>query len=261
MNLNRKTRHELISWQQHQIFMPRLQMSLILLLTGFTGFLSSFLLLQCGLTRMWVRYPLGILSAYIVFLLLLRLWLALHRSQGIFDLGTNFDLPVDGLYGGAPSPGPDLNFSSGGDFGGGGAGGSWGNSISSASPSNSGGGSSSLLDGAGSGLDLEEIGFLILAVVALLGGLIATLYVVYIAPALLAEILVDGLLLGGLYHRVGRMERKHWLQTAVCKTLLPALLCTLFFGVAGGAFQAAAPNAKSVGEVWSVLTKDQPVNQ
>src|SRR5262249_44098612 len=120
--------------------------------------------------------------------------------------------------------------------------------------------SGSMLNGVGSGLDLEELGFLILAVVALLGGLIATLYVVYIAPVLLAEILVYGLFLGGLYRRVGRIERRHLLPTAVCKTLLPAVLCTLFFGVAGGALQAAMPKARSIGEVWSVLTKSLPVN-
>ena len=100
---------------------------------------------------------------------------------------------------------------------------------------------------------------MILAVVALLAGLVASLHVVYIAPVLLAEILVDKLLLGGLYKRVKPIERKHWLQTAVRKILLPALLCVLFFGVAGGSLQTVAPEAKSVGEVWSVLTTKKRV--
>jgi hypothetical protein len=40
--------------------------------------------------------------------------------------------------------------------------------------------------------------------------------------------------------------------------LLPALLCVLFFGIAGGALQAIAPEAKSIGEVWNALTTGKP---
>lgn len=226
MYRKRSTRHGLISWQQHQLTLPRFQMSLILLLTGFAGFLSSFLLLHSGISQMWLRYPLAILSAYIAFLLLLRLWLSIQRYRG------NFDLPIDSGFSGTSSPSTDFSFGGGGDFGGGGAGGSWGDSISS---SNSGGGGSSVFDGISFDFDLEELGLLILAVVALLGGFFASLYVVYIAPVLLAEILVDGLLLRSLYKRVEHIQRKYWLKTAVRKTLLPALLCVLFFGLAGGA--------------------------
>ena len=101
---------------------------------------------------------------------------------------------------------------------------------------------------------MEEFGLIILAIVALIGGLLASLYVVYIAPVFLAEILVDGLILGGLYKRVRHIERKHWLRTAVQKTLLPAILCVLFFGIIGGALQTLVPEAKLIGEVWSALT-------
>ncbi|HEX8564627.1 MAG TPA: hypothetical protein VF648_03090 [Pyrinomonadaceae bacterium] len=245
MYVKRNTRHGLISWKQHQLTLPRFQMSLILLLTGFVGFLSSFLLLHSGISQMWLRYPLAILSAYIAFLLLLRLWLAVQRYQG------NFDLPIDGSFSGTSSTSGDFSFGGGGDFAGGGAGGSWGNSVST-SHSDSGG--SPIFDGISFDFDLEELGLLILAIVALLGGIVASLYVVYIAPVLLAEILVDGFLLRGLYKRAEHIERMHWLKTAVRKTLLPALLCVLFFGIAGGALQAIAPEAKSIGEVWNVLT-------
>jgi hypothetical protein len=36
--------------------MPRLQMSIIVLVTALTGFLSSFLMLQLGLARMGIRH-------------------------------------------------------------------------------------------------------------------------------------------------------------------------------------------------------------
>jgi uncharacterized membrane protein YfcA len=112
------------------------------------------------------------------------------------------------------------------------------------------------LNGFSFDIDLEEFGLIILAAIALIGGLLASLYVVYIAPVFLAEILVDGLILGGLYKRVRHIERKHWLQTAVRKTLLPSILCVVFFGIVGGALQMLAPDAQSIGEVWSVLTSN-----
>src|SRR5918997_2967356 len=79
---------------------PRVQMTLILLATGCAGFLVSFALLHAGLTRMWLRYPVAILSAYAVFLLLLRLWLAAHsrrRRGDSFDATdlVDVDMPVD----------------------------------------------------------------------------------------------------------------------------------------------------------------------
>ncbi len=263
------------------MFLPRVQMMIILLLTGCAGFLSSFVLLHSGISQMWMRYPLAILAAYVAFLLLLRLWLAIHSSQDNFNLNTDLNLSIGdisgGSNGGGTSGSADFSFGGGGDFGGAGAGGSWdaGDSPSPAVPavstvsavsysSSSGGGKSgggsSALDGVSLDVDSEGIGLIILAVVAVIAGLIATLYVVYIAPALLAEILVDAVLLRGLHKRVKNIERKHWLQTAVRQTLLPAILCAIFFAVAGGLLQAAIPDANSIGEVWRELKSEKPAN-
>ncbi len=253
MNLPRKTRKGLISWQRHQIFLPRFQMTLILLLTGFAGFLTSFLLLYGGLNSMWIRYPLAILVAYAAFLILLRLWLAYQRSQ--MDSDPGIDFPIGGGSDGAYSPNADL-YGGGGDFGGGGAGGSWGEPVSSSSSSFNDGGDYLLESVPSVDLDAEGCGLVILAVVALLGGLIAVFYIVYIAPVLLAEILVDAVLLRGLYSRMRFIERKNWLRTAVRKTLFPAILCVVFFGIAGGCFQMLAPEAKSIGEVWNGVMKN-----
>lgn len=248
MYLNRKNRNGLISWQIHQLTLPRFQMSVILLLTGFIGFLTSFFLLHLGISQMWLRYPLSILFAYSAFLLLLRIWLAFQRYAGNFDSRASIDFPIDS---GLDNGGAEFNFGGGGDFSGGGTGGSWGDSVPS---SLNGNGESSSLDGLGFYLDLDELVFVVIAIIALIGGFIASLYVIYIAPILLAEILVDGLLLKRLQRRVANIESKHWLKTAIRKTLLPAILCALFFGIAGGALHAIAPETKSIGEVWSFLT-------
>jgi hypothetical protein len=77
--------------------------------------------------------------------------------------------------------------------------------------------------------------------------------VIYIAPALLAEILVDGALVAGLYRRVKHIEPGNWLQTAVRKTFVPALVSAVFFTIAGVALQKAVPTAQSIGDIWRHL--------
>ena len=85
----RETKIEFIKRQLLSQGLPRFQMFLIVFLTGLSGFLSSFILLQIGFDRMWIRYPIAIFAAYCIFLALLRLWLWWQRSQCSMD----FDLP------------------------------------------------------------------------------------------------------------------------------------------------------------------------
>jgi hypothetical protein len=234
--------------------MPRLQVSLILLFTGIAGFLASFSLLHLGILWMWLRYPIAILFAYAVFLLLLRFWLSLHRPRNRnLDIASDLIESVADIdFPDSPSYGESFKFGGGGDFDGGGAGGSWGESVS---PSASTAGSSSFSNGSGFDLDLEEGWLIIIVLVVLLGGLIASLYIIYIAPALLAEILVDGALVAGLYRRVRRIDQRHWLRAAVRRTLLPALLVAILFTIAGYGMQKAIPEAHSIGEVWKYMGK------
>src|SRR5436309_5947067 len=60
---------------------PRLQMGLIVTITGLAGFLSSVALLRTGVTSMAVRYPLAATIAYLVFLAQLRIWLSFDRHR------------------------------------------------------------------------------------------------------------------------------------------------------------------------------------
>ena len=219
---------------------PRIQVSLILSLTALAGFLTSFTLLHSGVPWMWVRYPIAISIAYCVFLLLLALWLRLQRR------GLNIDLPVfDFIASGPVGPGEVVQFGGAGDFSGGGAGGSWGASVTSGVTS---GGSH--WDGPDPDIDLEGGWLIVLAIVALVGGLIASFYIIYIAPALLAEVLVDGALVTGLHRRVKQIEHRDWLRAAVRQTLIPALLVVLSFTIAGYALQRAIPEAHTMGQVW-----------
>ena len=228
---------------------PRFQVSLMLAGTALAGFLTSFSLLHAGIVWMWLRYSVAILVAYCVFLLLLRLWLWLQRHS----INGDVDLPdLEFSHSAASGQGAELHFGGGGDFGGGGAGGSWAEGAASSSSS----GGRSFADSISIDLDLQEGWLVVLAIAAVIGGLIASFYIIYIAPGLLAEVLVDGALVAGLYKRVKHIEQGNWLRAAVRRTVVPAILAALFFTLAGYALQRAAPHARSIGEVWSSLSKE-----
>ena len=255
--------------------LPRVQMSLILAATGAAGFVASFAMLHLGVWRMWVRYPLAVLFAYAVFIALLRVWLFLHGRE---QRGYEHDPDVSGLgdetvevvldsFGRSEmTPG---SFGGGGDFGGGGAGGSWGEGagagLHQASTAYDAGGAASGGGGGGGWLpdldfdvDSEGCVFLLLAMALIAAGVCASLYVVYAAPFLLAEILVEGVLLSGLYRGMRRARRGEgdWLGAALRRTWLPVLLTLLTFASAGYLLQRAAPRARTIGEAFRAVTSD-----
>lgn len=225
---------------------PRADMALITAFTGASGFLVSFTLLRLGLERMWLRYLLALVAAYLVFFCLLRLWLHFRGrkldSRDIPDLSdAAFELPLPdsaGLSG------------AGGAFGGGGASasfdGSRGVPASMARPPSS---SAPDLDA----LDADEAAIPLLLVAALVGALLASLWAVYIAPSILAELLVDTALVGGLYHRLRRQSTGSWVVTALRSTALPFAATCLLFVLAGWFVQSRLPEARSIGEALRLL--------
>ena len=77
----------------------------------------------------------------------------------------------------------------------------------------------------------------------------ASLYVVYLAPTLFAELLVDGVLSYTLYRHLHKVETHFWLSTAFKRTIIPFLLTAVFLALVGAAMAYYAPGAKSIGEV------------
>jgi hypothetical protein len=211
---------------------PRLQMMLIVALTGLGGFLASFALLHIGIHSMALRYPLAVGAAYLVFLFLLWLWLRTTRDD--------WDCEIE-------DPGIDLGRGrSGGNSG--------GSSGECGSPSGSSGGDSSGIGDvaeAVGGADEFALPLIALAVAAAL--LFATGWIIYSAPLLFAELMVDGVLAASLYRRVGRidpgLETRHWLETAFRRTIWPFAATALVFCLAGAAMHQLAPEAKSIGGV------------
>ena len=220
---------------------PRLQMGLIVALTGAVGFAASFGLLQAGLLSMALRYPLALGLAYLFFLCLIGLWLRTQASD--WTDGLDIDIPSDVL--GARGDVSAVKSGGGGDFGGG------GHSASFDGPSSSGG-SNPLTDAWDSvdiGVDADEFAIPLVVIAVLVGAALASLYVVYLAPVLLAEVLVDGAIAYALYRHLQHQERRHWLRGVVRHTVGPFLITAVFLAGMGWAMAHQVPGAHSIGQV------------
>lgn len=236
---------------------PRLQMFFLVMLTGGAGLAASFTLLHGGVDTMLVRYPLSVGCAYLVFLFLLWLWL---RTKADDYLDGSFDIPLPSGNGDGSSVGIEHQpaFSGGGgEYGGGGASGSFQMDDSLPSPSlpqvdipagdSVGEMAGEVIGGADEGAIPLVIALLIVALAA--GLFFASLYIVYLAPALFAELLVDGALSASLYRRMRGLQTRHWLESAVRRTALSFAVTALTLGAIGYAFQWYAPQAHTLGEV------------
>jgi hypothetical protein len=227
--------------EQHSY--PRIHMSIIVALTGGIGLLSSFLMLHAGIDSMVLRYPLALLFAYMSFLFLLWLWLR-SKAEDYVDIADSLNFPsMDS------SVDPTSYMTGGGgDFGGAGASGTF-DDFSNASISETDSVSSSLGDSAGSLLDADELAIPIIAIVLAVGLALASLYIVYLAPALFAELLFDGVLSYSLYRHLRIESNNHWISTAFERTILPFGITGIFLVVISLAMTHYAPGANSIGEV------------
>lgn len=220
---------------------PRLQIMLILGLTSVAGFFTSFVLLRLGVTQMVIRYPIAIAAAYGVFVMLIGFWLWLQREDtSVLEVADR----VGNLH--IPSGDGDMRLPGDGDLGRGVV----GQNLSGGGGKGGGGWDFDLPS-----LDLDDAIWVVLALVVFLAALAAILYVVWIAPALLAEVLVDGLLAAGLYKTVKGAQGSHWMKTVLRKTAIPAILVLVFFTLGGFFVQKIEPTASSLGEVWRSMSK------
>jgi hypothetical protein len=96
--------------------------------------------------------------------------------------------------------------------------------------------------------DGDELVIPLLVVALAVGLALSSLYVIYSAPTLFAELLLDGALAATLYRRLRGIETRHWVSTAVRRTLLPFAITAVFLGAVGWGLQSYAPGARSLGE-------------
>jgi hypothetical protein len=228
----------------------------MLAITAMFAFVLSVVLLRSGVTSMAIRYPIAVVSSYVFFLFLLRIWIWLQREKK----SGSIDLPDDVITSTIDIPGGSsvdkFSFGGGGDFSGAGAGGSFADAdVPSPSPVMFAGSTSNSSVGGGSGssggswsIDIDDGWVLLLVGLILVLILGALIYVIYIAPVLLAELMIDAAVVSSLYRPVKNIERSHWLMTALRTTGIPALLIALLFGVAGYVMSAAEPAAVTIGQ-------------
>jgi len=195
---------------------PRLQMVLLVSLTGGIGFLASFVLLHTGFETLSWRYGLSVAIAYVFFLLLLWLWLRTGAAR-YDDLG---DIVVDALQ---PSTSGHTHYRE--------------------LPE---------LPDVGDLADADELAIplgVLLAVIAVVATVLAaSVSIVYSAPVLFAELVVDGVLAATLYRRLRRLDSRHWLESAVRRTFVPFAVTALLMMAAGWGLSVYAPTARSLGE-------------
>ena len=220
---------------------PRLQMLLLVTLTGASGFAASYLFLRAGIVEMWLRYLVAFGVAYLIFLALLWLWLRTRAEDYI-------DIPdISGLHSSDPDSSGTGYSGNGGSFGGGGA------SSSFDAPSEDfsvfDDTSNTVGDAISTASEAEEFA-IPLVVLVLIGTLVfSSLFMVYSAPALFAELMVDGVLTVSLYRKIRKLETRHWLETAVRRTALPFVLTATIVSASGWAMTLYAPEAHSIGDV------------
>ncbi|HVH36936.1 MAG TPA: hypothetical protein VM847_22785 [Tahibacter sp.] len=202
---------------------PRLAMALITALTAACGLLVSYLLLHAGLSSMVLRYPIAVGAAYLAFLGLLGWWL--HSRADERDADTDVD-PTDLIPDGSGGSG----YHAAADHDGGASGSDW-----------------SFGDADGEGAVIAAV---IVAAVVLFGALFAAFSIISAAPVLLAELLVDVALAGGLYRHVRRIDReRHWLKTALARTFWRFAAVAALFAAAGWLAARLVPGADSIGDL------------
>lgn len=200
---------------------PRLVATCALGVAGAVAFLASVILLGVGLSSMGLRYPLAALVGYLGFLGSLRLAVGSFRQRMEVDL---FDLA-------------DLS--------------SRGNSSSS-----SGGGSSSAESTPDIGAldlpvpDLDEGAVLFVPLFLVLAGVLAVAYTVMLAPVLVAELVLEVVVLASLARRFARLEPRGWFPSALRRTWLPFMAVLLSLALAGACADVAAPEADSLGDIF-----------
>jgi hypothetical protein len=174
---------------------------------------------------MWLRYPLAVLVAWGVFLLLVRVWA--ERERDTIDWN---DEPA--RRGELPAPRTPI-FESSAKI-------RWFDWIELPD----------FADGEGCLLGLAFLVGLIAFgwTVGMLAGLIAE------ADSLLAEVLLDAVLIAAFYHRLSRLKPRWWLAGAVRQTRGPVIGAIIFLMIFGLTAHHFTPTAKSIGGVWREVT-------
>jgi hypothetical protein len=206
---------------------PRTILSAILVLTAMAGFVTSFAMLKLGLSSMWLRYPLAVLGAWAFFLLLVRSWAHSEREYIRLDEDLSDLEPADEVVGRSSSSSP-----------------TWDRKPT---------GCLDCLD-LGSVFEIEGgclVGLAVLVVIIAFGGVVVAFAgLIMQAEVVLAEVLLDLVLVSALNRRLRHLQPEWWMAGALRQTVWPVLAATAFLMAAGFLMHLYAPEAESIGAVW-----------
>jgi hypothetical protein len=210
---------------------PRLVMLAVLSVTLAAGFLASVAMTHLGINRMPIRYPLAVAVAYATFLGVLWAWL--RRQVIASDVQ---DDPEGLLIPGAAAFGAAAIVKA---------------AEEQDKPTKPSSHSSGIGDFSGLGELGEGCGILvILVLIAGLCTLFVGIYLVATSPMLLAELLVDGVLLGAMSRAVSPGSSLQWSRSVVRRTWIAAMVSAIVFGLVGWGIERVAPGAHTLAEAW-----------
>jgi hypothetical protein len=236
-------------------YWPRFSAFMIACVTAAFGLLCSTVLWRFGVESMAWRYPIAVMLSYGVLLLLLYSW---SRRDWFDWADPNFWPNSSGSHSGsyerAGSCRESVAYSGeGGDFGGAGASGSFdaiGDDASSIAADAVGAGFE-VAASAEEGVVVTIPLFLIFVLLLCFGGFAFGLVsLIWTAPSLLAQLMIDAGTAGLLMVYVSPTQREHWLATAMRKTLPSFLFLTVVFALAGYALEWFDPTAITMFDVW-----------
>jgi hypothetical protein len=254
----------------HDCFV-RVHMTLILTAVVASGVLGSKLLLMLHVHSMRLRYPLAILSSYLVFFLLVRIWIwyvcrVHNRSFGRGNLNDSGGFSFGGSGGSGnssidlPGGGGSGKFEGfgGGSSGGGGASDSWGPAVqadlaSASQPSSGGGGGGShWFSGSGGGdLDLGDDWAILLLLAALVLAIVfAGGYLIYVAPSILPEAAWQTGLAATLVGATKKADHTNWMTCILRSSAIPFGIILLLGSALGWEARKHCPQAVKLSQVW-----------
>ena len=207
-------------------------MLIFMVVATLTGVIASMWLHAVGMDSMAIRYPLSVGIAYLMFLLELSFFVSHHRAirkKFVDDSAPWHATDLSGIpnvipTGGGRSP-----------------------TMLAEKPSEGGG------RGFGfGGFDGDGIVVVLLIIAAIVSTILTSLFMISQAPALLAEVLVDGVLFFGIAKRVNRMNTQHWVSGVMRRTFVPMLVLAAFFSAIGFGLQSIAPKATTMADAFRV---------
>jgi hypothetical protein len=253
-------------------------MSLILIATVCSGFLATRIMLALHLENVLVRYPLAVVSAYLVFFLSMKLWLkyvAVSPKRHIIpdNAADLIDvLPdVPGTWpGGGGFPGVEAVHGGGGGFSGGGASGSFDEAFTTVADSGTDAVSCGVDTGRGIGDAIGDVAgdalsglgdeggvaaVVVFAVLAALGAVLvgAGLYLVYEAPFILSEAAFEFVLAASLVRGSRRIDSGDWVGSVFRTTVIPFTVTLALALLAGYLMHHYFPGVTRISELFSRL--------